>query len=98
VGDCESDCIYADEEATWVKTLAWKAPELVPSRQAALDALEHSDSYIESRVRRQDSIFAHYATAALLVLCPHIETFVFGYPTECSRCSIDSTAIVRASF
>lgn len=66
----------AEGEAHWVKMLSWMSPPVLAARKQAL-----SDRDIEYQVgpwvRHQNSLFAQYAAAILLMLCPSIESLVY---------------------
>lgn len=61
------------EKLDWIRTLTWMKPEVVAARNA-----ETSSDYRHSlNNNKRDKIFAHYAAAALLMLCPNIETLKY---------------------
>ena len=67
--------LATDEEKRWVKILSWMSPGVLVARNKALHELGNRYE-VESWITHQDSVFAQYAAATLLVLCPDIETLV----------------------
>ena len=64
------------EQDEWVKILTWMEPSYRSERETALRDDERSFE-IEPYFRNRDSLFAQYATALLMMLCPNIHILVY---------------------
>ncbi|KAI0109623.1 hypothetical protein GGR51DRAFT_101705 [Nemania sp. FL0031] len=60
------------EKPDWIRILTWMKPELVAAREEALDGDER-EFEVEPFYRFRTELFAHYAGAILMLLCPNIE-------------------------
>ncbi|KAI0429615.1 hypothetical protein F5Y09DRAFT_309914 [Xylaria sp. FL1042] len=59
--------IEEPERSRWVRALTWMKPEVVAARDGA------DENGVVSFFDSQNMIFAHYAAALLLLLCPNVE-------------------------
>ncbi|KAI0455342.1 hypothetical protein F5B21DRAFT_503395 [Xylaria acuta] len=64
--------IEESEISDWVRILTWMKPELVAAREETL-AGAGGTWEISPFYRHRNKLFAHYAAAVLLMLCPNIE-------------------------
>ncbi|KAI1133495.1 hypothetical protein F5Y10DRAFT_69 [Nemania abortiva] len=60
------------ERPDWIRILTWMKPELVAAREEALAGDERSFE-VRPFYTHRTKLFAHYASAILLLLCPNIE-------------------------
>ncbi|KAI1170548.1 hypothetical protein F4777DRAFT_568746 [Nemania sp. FL0916] len=73
ISQCLTDLgLEGSEKTDWVRVLTWMKPEIVASRNEA-SAREARSYDVEPYIRHRTRLFAHYAAALLLMLCPNIE-------------------------